>query len=76
MAPVVKGIGSIFGSILGGAPAPPKPPKPPAVMPVPDDDAILADQTRQIQMRQALSGRQSTILSGGADSGASTKLGG
>lgn len=73
MGKVGSAIGGIFRSILGGGQAqPPKPPKPPAPMPVPDDQAILNDQIRQMQLRQAASGRQSTILS----SGSTDKLGG
>ena len=50
-------------------PAPPPAPKTPATMPVADDMAIKLEQRKNAAERATRSGRVSTILSQGADSG-------
>jgi len=46
-------------------PKPPPPPPPPPEMPDPDDDLMQAQKRREAAMRRQ-SGRESTMLSGGA----------
>lgn len=70
MGGIVKAVGNVFSTILGGGA--PKPPTPaaPTVMPTPDDDAMKKAKRQSMAEQMSRGGRQSTILTD------SDKLGG